>query len=140
MSLDQVKSMVPNAAAPIKPSRLADGAEELLRLQEVEIVNKKFAASFYFIGGKLTQVTLSLEKGHSFDSAMLVFNSLTEALRAKYGQEISRDIKRGGLNKASATWMAQRTNVNVFAMSVGENDTFLNINYQVRVARNADKL
>jgi hypothetical protein len=140
MSLDQVKSSVRNVMIPDIPSRLGDGAQEALRLENVEIVNKRFAASFYFIAGRLTQVTLSLEKGHKFDGAMLVFNSLTEALRAKYGREIARDIKRGVLNRADATWMAGRTNINVLAMSVGENDAFLNINYQVRVASSADKL
>lgn len=140
MSVDQVKSVVPNVTTPSSPSRLGDGAQELLRLENVEIVNKRFAASFYFITGKLTQVTLSLEKGHTFHGALLVFDSLTEALRAKYGREINRDIKRGVLNRATATWMAGRTNINVLVMSVGEDDALLNINYQVRVAQDADKL
>ena len=140
MTVEQVKSAIPNVTSPSTPSRLGDGAQELLRLESVEIVSKRFTASFYFIAGKVTQVTLSLEKGHTFQSAVLVFDSLTEALRAKYGREISRDIKRGLLNRANATWMAGRTNINVLAMSVGESDAILNINYQVRVARDADKL
>lgn len=140
MTVEQVKSFIPKAITPSIPSRLSDGAQGLLQLENVEIVNKKFTSSFYFIAGNLTQVTLSLEKGHTFDSAMLVFDSLSEALRAKYGREISRDIKRGMLNQARATWMMGRTNINVLAISVGENDATLNINYQVRVARDADKL
>jgi len=139
MSVDQVKSAVPNVTTPSNPNHLLDDAQELLRLENVEIVNKRFSASFYFIAGKLTQVTLSLEKGHTFRGATLVFDSLTEALRAKYGREINRDSKRGVLNTASATWMAGRTNINVLAMGV-ENKALLNINYQVRVARDADKL
>jgi hypothetical protein len=140
MSVEQVKSTVPNVTTPDSPSRLGDGAQELLRLENVEIVNKRFTASFYFIAGKVTQVTLSLEKGHTFHSAMLVFNSLTEALRTKYGSEISRNINRGLLNRANSTWMAGRTNISVLTMSVGEIDAILNINYQVRVAHDADKL
>jgi len=140
MSPDQVKSIFTNAQTPDKPNILSSGAQELLRVENVEITNKKFTASFYFIAEKLIQVTLSLEKGHTFHSATLVFDSLTEALRAKYGQEISRDISRGALNKATATWMAGRTNINVITMSVGQSNALLNINYQVRVARDADKL
>lgn len=140
MSAEQVKSVVPNVRTPKNPGRLGDGARELLRLENVEIVNKRFVASFYFIAGKLTQVTLSLEKGHTFHSAMLVFDSLTEALRAKYGREISLEIKHALLSRADATWIAGRTNINIFAIGVGENDATLNINYQVRVARDADKL
>lgn len=136
MSVDQVKSVVPNVTTPTSPSGLLGGAQELLRLENVQIVNKRFAASFYFIAGKLTQVTLSFEKGHTFRGAMLVVDSLTEALRAKYGREINRDIKRGVPNIASTTWMAGRTNINILAMGV-ENEAFLNINYQVQVALDA---
>lgn len=140
MSLEQVKTVVPRAAPPAKPNRLADGSEELLRLEDVELVNKKFAASFYFRTGKLSQVTLSLEKGHSFHEAMLVFDSLTEALRAKYGHEINRGTEKGVLNRANAEWLSGRTNINLIAISVGEGAAILNINYQIRVAREADKL
>jgi hypothetical protein len=140
MSLEQVKAAVPSAKPPEKPGDLRSGAQEQLRLGNVEIVNKKFAASFYFLGGKLTQVTLSLPKSQTFDQALLVFDRLTDALRTKYGQEISREIKRGPLNKAQATWLAGRTNITVIALSVGKGDALLNINYQVRVARDADKL
>jgi len=140
MTVEQVKLAIPNVTTPSNPSRLGDGAQELLRLENVEIVNKRFTASLYFIAGKVTQVTLTLEKGESFNSAMRVFDSLTEALRAKYGREINRSIKHGLLNRADATWMAGRTNINVFAMSVGGNDAILNINYQVRLASDADKL
>jgi hypothetical protein len=139
MSIDEVKLAVPNAIAPSKGSRLGNGAQELLRLENVEIVNKRFAASFFFLWGKLNQVTLSLQSP-TFHGATLTFNSLSEALRAKYGQEISRESDRGLLNKVSATWMAGRTNINVIAIAVGDNDATLNINYQVRVARDADKL
>src|SRR5262245_25895809 len=76
MSVEQVKSAVPNVITPSRPSRLGDGAQGLLRLENVEIVNR-FAASFYFIAGKLTQVTLSVEKGQTFHGVLLVFDSLT---------------------------------------------------------------
>jgi hypothetical protein len=141
MSLEQVKAAVPNAKSPNgKPGTLKGGAQEQLRVEDIEIVNQKFAASFYFLDGKLTQVTLSLSKPRSFEQTLLVFDRLTEALRAKYGQELNRQIRRGDLNIAKATWLAGRTNISVVALSVGRNNASLNIAYQVRVAREGDKL
>jgi len=83
MTLEQAKAVVPNAIRPLKPSHLADGSEELLRLEDVTLMKKHFYASFYFNDGKLTQVTLSLKKGHNFHSVMLVFDSLVQALPSK---------------------------------------------------------
>jgi hypothetical protein len=140
MTLTEVKAAVPKVVPPLKPNRLGDAAVELLRLEDVELVNKKFTASFYFKASKLSQVTLSLEKGHTFHAATLVFDALTEALRAKYGNEISRRSKRGMLNLTEAEWLSGRTNINLIVLSVGETDATLNVNYQVRVAREADKL
>jgi hypothetical protein len=141
MSVDDVKKVVPKAAPPAtNPEHLADGSEELLRLEGIELVNQEFRASFFFKAKRLTQVTLSLQKDHTFDDALRVFNTLTEALRTKYGPEISRQTHRGMLNTAQAEWVSGRTNVNLIALSVGENDANLNVNYQVRLAKEADKL
>ena len=139
MSPAQVKAAVPHLSVPAKPSRLADGAVELLRLDDVEIAQNRFAAAFYFKGNKLTQVTLTVSK-RNFDEAMIVFDDLTGALRSKYGKELTRTIERDKLNRADAIWMNGRTNIDVIAMSVGEHEAVLNINYQVRVAQDADRL
>ena len=140
MSLEQVRTAIPNATPPSQADHLADGSQELLRLENVEIVRTTFSAKFFFKTGKLSQVTLTWKKGQTFWSAMLVYKELMEALRAKYGAEITRDVQRGVLNMATATWLSGRTNINLFAASVGEDDAVLNVNYQVRVARDADKL
>lgn len=140
MTVNQVTSRVPGASPPSTLGHLADGSEELLRLENIDIVGKLFSAAFFFKSERLVQVTLSLEKGNTFHSATLTFNSLVEALRSKYGNETSNDELRGLLNKKSATWMSGRTNVNLLAIGVGQSDATLNVNYQVRVAREADKL
>lgn len=142
MSVDEVRKVVPDAVPPRKdPGHLGDGSQELLRLDGIELVNKKFAASFFFKAKKLSQVTLSLQNGRSFDEALGVFDSLTEALRAKYGPEISRKIDRGRLlDTAKATWLLGGTNVSLFLMGVGKDYAVLNVNYQVRLAKEADKL
>lgn len=141
MSLAEVRRLVPEAAPPDgKPSSLAGGAVELLRAPSVELVNQQFAASFYFRSDKLTQVTLSLLNPKTFDSALLTFESLTEALRAKYGPELSRKLSRESMSKAEATWMSGRTNIDLFVLSVAPGHLVFNLNYQVRLAREADKL
>jgi hypothetical protein len=141
MSVDEVRATVPKAIAPDKPNRLADGAQELLRLTNVEIVGKTFDAQFFFRNGRLSQVTLSLEKGHTFHQATLTLNALSDALRAKYGREISHENDRtAALNRITATWLSGKTNINVLAIGVGDFDATLNVNYQMRIAREAEKL
>jgi hypothetical protein len=136
MTLEQAKAHVPNAISPLKPKHRNDGAEELLRLDDVTLVHKHFSVSFFFSDGRLIEVSLSLEEGHNFDSAMRVFDSLVEDLRAKYGHEIIRQTMKGSFsNTANATWLSGQTSITLFAISVGENDATLNINYQVRVSR-----
>jgi hypothetical protein len=89
MTIEKVKAVVPNAIRPLKPSHLHDGSEELLRLENVTLVNEHFSASFFFNAGKLTQVTLSLKNGHNYHSAMLVFDSLAEALGQALGSGLA---------------------------------------------------
>ena len=140
MTTDQVIKIVKLAKTPDSPNVWGDGARELLRIEEIKIVNNNFYASFFFLKGRLTQVTLSIENAGSFEDAIRVFNSLTEVLRVKYGAEMMRNVKRGTLNTADAEWMSGRTNINVSALSVGDNLASLNVNYQVRIATEADKL
>jgi hypothetical protein len=136
MTLEQAKAHVPDAVRPVKPKHRSDGAEELLRLDDVALVGKRFSASFFFSDGKLKEVSLSLEEGHDFESAMRVFDSLVEDFRAKYGHEIMRQTMKGTFsNTANATWLSGQTNITLFATSVGENDATLNINYQVMPPR-----
>ena len=76
MTLEQAKALVPDAVHPLKPKQRSDGAEELLRLDDLTLVSKRFSASFFFSDGKLKEVSLSLEERHDFESAMRVFDSL----------------------------------------------------------------
>jgi hypothetical protein len=140
MTVNQVKSVVRNTSSPINPDELSDGAQELLRVNNIKIVNKSFNGSFFFKSGKLTQVTLSIEQIDDFNDAILVFDSLTEVLRSKYGNEVSREIKRGPVNSAGATWMAGRTNLVVSAFGIAGNPSSIDVVYQLRIAQEADKL
>jgi len=145
MSLEQVKRVVPGAVTPAEPEQFNDGTKELLRLEDIEIVHRRFRVLFYFKNGKLDQVTLNLKKPEGFDDLLHVFDSLTEVLRSKYGKEIKRDIHRGDIssagqmNTAEATWLQGQTNINLYSISFGPTSE-LNVNYQVRLAKEAEKL
>ena len=46
----------------------------------------------------------------------------------------------GLLNSAEASWQSGRTNISLVNIAVGTSDAALNLNYQVRTAKEADKL
>lgn len=136
MTLEEAKAHVPDAVRPLKPKHRSDGAEEMLRLDDVTLVGKRFSASFFFSNGKLKEVSLSLEEGHDFESAMRVFDSLVEDFRAKYGREIIRQTMKGTFsNTANATWLSGHTNITILATSVGGSDATLNVNYRAKASK-----
>lgn len=84
---------------------------------------------------------MNLNDERSFSSSLLVFDSLADALRSKYGKEISRDVdSRSVLKKAEANWASGRTNINLFVITGGDSPATLNLNYQTRLSAEADKL
>jgi hypothetical protein len=142
MTVAQVKVVVPGATTPEKGSAITGGAVELLRLSNIEVVRKPFDAKFFFKDERLVQVSLTLNEKLPFDSARtLAYDGLLEALRAKYGQELtSKNDKIGVLKSMDASWMSGRTNINLMLMGVADSPAVLNVNYQVRIAKDADKL
>lgn len=141
MNPSQIIAIVNGARLIPDGSTLGNGAKELIRLDDFRVVNESFKVRFYFFDEKLNQVTLNLNDERSFSSSLLVFDSLADALRSKYGKEISRDIdSRSVLKKAEANWVSGRTNINLFVMAVGDSPATLNLNYQTRLSAEADKL
>lgn len=139
MSTKAVRHVLPHVVLTLHPSHLGDGSLELLHLDHIRIAQNDFTALFYFTDGKLTQVTLTVTK-KNFDELMPLYETIMDALRSKYGRELSYTVQRELLNRADATWMHGRTNINVLAMSVGQHEAQMNINYQLRVAQDADNL
>lgn len=142
MTVAQVQAVVPGVTIPEKGSTLTGGAVELLRLSNIEVVRKPFDAKFFFKDERLVQVSLTLNEKLPFDSARIrAYDSLLEALRAKYGPELtSKNDKIGMLKSMDASWMSGRTNINLMLMGVADSPAILNVNYQVRVAKDVDKL
>ena len=146
MTVDQVKQVVPQAVAPSgKPDSIVMGnhghAYELLRASGVQIASEPFTAKFYFYANKLQQVTLAIDDRKTFYDAKLTFDSVVTALTSKYGSPIKSANQTGILNMAETDWLAGRTNIVAVVLAVGDKpDATLNINYQVRLAQDADHL
>jgi hypothetical protein len=136
----QVQSKFSGAKAPDTPGTLHGGAIELLRLSGVEIVGRQFKAPFYFKGERLTQVTVSLADKETSHGAKLVFDSLAEVLRAKYGSELSQEVGHGIMESRKSTWLSGETNITLYYNSIGDSDPILNLIYQVRISSEADKV
>lgn len=141
MSVGEAKTTVPDAVSPKdEPSKLGDGALEKLRVPEVRLINQSFIGRLYFRDDELVQVNLEGPRRISPESAASLFDSLAEALRAKYGKESSEKNQRiGSMIVRERTWMSGKTNVTVFLMVI-DHDPILNVLYQVRVTEEADKL
>ena len=141
MSIDEAKKTVSAAEAPSdRPSKLGDGELEKLRVPGVILINQPFVGRLYFKDDKLVQVNLEGPRSISPESASSLFDSLAEALRAKYGKESSEKNQRiGSMTVRERTWMSGKTNVTVFLMVI-DRDPVLNVLYQVRVSEEADKL
>jgi hypothetical protein len=141
MTANDVKGVVPYAVPCSEAgNRLANGAVALLCKPNVLINHELFKAQFYFNGRGLIQVTLSLEGKHDFHNVRLIFDGIADALRSKYGRELSLKYQSGLLNEAIGEWVSGRTNINLLGFSVANAPATLNVNYQVRLAEDADKL
>lgn len=140
MTVDQVRSAFPGTIDTPKPEHLRTGAVGLLTLPGIQISSQPFHANFYFVAGKLVQVTLSLENEKVFGATLVTFKDIEEILRAKYGPEITHEISPGVVSMAKASWMSGSVNIGLLAMAVANNPAIMNITYQVRVSQEANKL
>lgn len=143
MTVQQIQKLFPKAIRPDDPNHLGtdSAAVEGLRLNNVEIGGEKFSAQFYFNKeNKLDQVTLAMNGAEDWTSSKLAFDHLSDALTSKYGKALSEKFMDSPLNWAERNWMTGRVNVNLLAIAVNGEGASLPINYQVRVAKDADKL
>lgn len=138
MSPAQILEQFPSALTPSTPDELYGGARSLLCISDVEIVDHKFTSSFFFKDHRLTQVMLSLTDKETADGGMKIFNSISDALRKKYGTELSKtDDSVSDLYKSlNLTWLSGRTYIRLNYSCIGENPVKININYNVRLPSN----
>jgi hypothetical protein len=141
MTVAQVKQSFPKAIQPEVPETLGNGAKELLRERGVAIGTMTFDARFMFKDGKLEQVTLAATDRKAFNLMMSSFDEMRTLLRARYGSEVSSKVDRdSSMGTAKADWLHGRTNISLLLIGIGGNPAVFNINYQVRLAREADRL
>jgi hypothetical protein len=141
MTVEQVRKVVPEAVTPAsEPSLLGDGSVELLRIDGYKVGAFEFDVSFSFKDGRLEHIALKREE-KSWFSGKLVFEELTTLLRAKYGAEISsKDNSVGILKLQIREWLSGRTDIGLVALATDDGPATIGINYQVRIAKAADKL
>jgi hypothetical protein len=139
MTVDEVLKAVPGTQrqAPNSGDNLADGAVDLVTASDQRISDKVFHPKFYFLNGRLEQVTLTLQGVNKSSDARSSFEDVYIALRQKYGPEVV--LKDTAIGK-EAEWLRAGTNIVLFLIAITEDDPVLNINYQVRVAADASHL
>lgn len=135
MSPAQIQELFPSAQPPSSPDELYGGVWELLRISDVEIVGHKFRSSFFFKGHRLTQVILSLADNETVHDGMQIFNSLSYALRQKYGAELSSkdDAASSTYITFSLKWLSGRTYIDLLYCKIGQSYASINVNYTVRL-------
>ena len=138
MTVKQVKKIFPNAVTPQNQDAIYSGVE-LLRLDDVKISNESFVAKFFFSNEKLVQVTLTLDNVSDFYQGKLIFDSLVDSLRAKYGKELSLKSSEV-LTLLEANWMSNKTNISLLCLEVNETRTTININYSTRISKEGKNL
>ncbi len=138
MSLQEVKALFPTAAPPGNPVSIEDGSEELLRLRTAKFLGRPFGASFFFRNGRLSQVNISLQGLSSKNDVATVFDTVTSALQAKYGQPVNLERRNAPLvpqgpseNYVNARWNVGLTDIDLLASHSGATDPILIISFQV---------
>lgn len=141
MTVNQVLKAVPGASAhaALAGKNLANGAFELATGPDQTIAGEMFTPRYYFLNGRLDEVMLTLEGVTDSYKATSAFEALTDALRAKYGPELSLHqtlIGRDG------NWRHGKTNIALALFVIGNADPhpLLNVVYQTRLAEDAGHL
>lgn len=141
MTEEQVSSTSKGVNPIPNGDHLANGAIEKLRKGGIEIAQQKFTASYFFLDGKLDQVTLSADKGIAYNQASISADQIKDALTSKYGAPLRCKQQTGELMKGfSCNWAKSGGNVRLLLMGIGDADPIFNIVYQARLAIDAANL
>ena len=142
MTVEEAAIAVPGSTPPIdKPATLATGAVEKLRLDGYEVAQQRFRVVLFFRGDQLEQVTLALQDQMSYPSTRLLYERLREALNSLHGPvEEKPETRNSVMGLRQGDWRSRRTNISLLTVGIGDHPATLNINYQVRVAKDADRL
>ena len=132
MSLSQVAAAQPDAVANSNPGTLNSGASCDLHIEDYVVVGDPFEVCFFFNGGALEQVTL----GHRDNPSEPDFQAIVTALTARYGQPLVNQPTAIG---RTAEWLTD-DGVNITVAWISRYGALLNVVYQVRISRDAERL
>jgi hypothetical protein len=142
MSVEDVAAKYPSAVTviPTDKNKVKSGAAQQLKIESVMIADESFEVAFYFLAGKLDQVGLSHSRsGASLDDCEYTNRKLIEALRAKYGKELTYSSNQNLGRSSNISWSSGKTSItsSMFAFPGSCN---IYINYNQRIAKTSDNL
>lgn len=136
MTIPEVLRAFPGATELSAPPKNGDGSYDGVQLPPVEIGGCPFEPRFLFQQDKLSAVRLTC-KTESVQNTDRVNKALQEALRAKYGQEISRE--KNSIGTISA-WYSSGTKIQLQAIQIGSGPGLVIVFYTPNTGRDAGKL
>lgn len=143
-SPQEIRSKFPEAIISENPNAdiLHGGEQCLVRIPKYVVSSATFRTCFYFSDGQLSQVTIGLVHFQPTDSIEALFDRVLESLTSKYGPADSQEDKSGMMTMRDRDWYLGKVNISVVLVHFGDDDDdpVLNINYQTRMGKDADKL
>jgi hypothetical protein len=137
MTKERVQALFPNVTeASGHRDRMRNGALGLLKINQVTVSQSPFEVTFYFLDGKLDEVTL-VAMGQTNDyGAKLLYDHLHVDLVAKYGNPIGSDHSdTEGMVEDKADWTSGTTNIVALYLAVkGANEPVVSVTYQTRIS------
>lgn len=140
-STAEISKLFPEGASvtPTERQRFDNGAMLRYELKNVEILDKKFNAGFYFLKDSLTHVSLGWKSEDPIYSCELTTQKVQEALRAKYGADLT-STRSGGLGVIrGASWTSGKTTISL-TMFAFDDSCSVSIVYNARLAEAGSKL
>ena len=143
MSVDEVKKIFPDAIQPSSTTH-GHGMERLLTIPNIMIQEKPFRVVFLFRDKQLDRVALYYNgPEQSFGTLMLLYDSILNILRAKYGKEINHLSQREDLiqfKQEQHTWFFEGREIVLSLQSHFGKENFFTVLYTTDIAKDLNKL
>ena len=131
MSVAEVRGAVP-AAATGAGGHIVTGATAELHLDKTEVAGTTLPADFYFLDGKLTQISFNEDAYHDNEVNAKAFDRIAGVLRKQFGPEASSKVADSSLIGLSrdTTWVAGDTEILLGVAPVTGATSMLLLNYR----------
>lgn len=140
MTLDQVRAAQPGATRPAEPETFDEGTACELQITGYAVQGDTYRVCFFLHENSLVQVMLTADR-----ASRAQFDSTAVLLRGRYGAEMNPGPDPCHMIGDSATctldWLLPSgVNVSLLYMDIGGSHGLMNINYQVRIRRESNRL